>query len=228
MAGAGFKTFTVGEVLTSSDVNTYLMQQAVMAFASSGARGSAIGTATEGMVSYLADTDAVEVYDGSAWVGVAAGGFTASTAITTTDASWTVPTLADPVVRVTVVGGGGAGGEYQNVDGNAGSASSFACSAGTATAAGGLGGDEGTSIGGTGAPHDGLVSGNGGNGGMADPAGDWNRGGDGNGGAITIAYFDMTGVTTANVTVGAGGSKNGGTYNSVGGDGVVIVEYRAG
>jgi len=72
VAGAGFKTFGVGDVLTASDVNTYLMQQAVMNFASSGARGSAIGTAVlaEGMVSYLADTDTVEVYDGSAWVGL--------------------------------------------------------------------------------------------------------------------------------------------------------------
>jgi len=71
VAGAGFQTFGVGDVLTASDVNTYLMQQAVMNFADSGARGSAIGTATEGMVSYLQDTDAVEVYDGSAWTAVA-------------------------------------------------------------------------------------------------------------------------------------------------------------
>ena len=70
MAGAGYKTFTVGEVLTASNVQSYLMDQAVMKFASSGARGSAIGTATEGMLSYLADTDAVEVYDGSAWTSI--------------------------------------------------------------------------------------------------------------------------------------------------------------
>lgn len=74
MAGAGFKTFGVGDVLTASDVNTYLMQQAVMNFASSGARGSAIGTATEGMVTYLQDTDSVEVYDGSGWSAIGAAG----------------------------------------------------------------------------------------------------------------------------------------------------------
>ena len=60
MAGAGFKDFQAGEVLTAVDVDTYLMQQTVMVFASSGARGSAIGTPTEGMFSYLKDTDALE------------------------------------------------------------------------------------------------------------------------------------------------------------------------
>ena len=74
MAGLGFKDFAVGEVLTSADVDGYLMQQAVMVFADSGARGSALGTATgtavplaEGMVSYLEDNNAVEVYDGASW-----------------------------------------------------------------------------------------------------------------------------------------------------------------
>jgi hypothetical protein len=41
----------------------YLMDQSVMNFAGSAARGSAIGTAlSEGMVSYLADTDSLDVY----------------------------------------------------------------------------------------------------------------------------------------------------------------------
>ena len=56
------KTFTAGEVLAAADVNTYLMDQAVMTFAGSAARGSAIGTATEGMVSYLTDTNKIEVF----------------------------------------------------------------------------------------------------------------------------------------------------------------------
>jgi hypothetical protein len=51
----------------------YLQDQAVMNFADDGARGSAIGTAvSEGMVSYLADSDAIEVFDGSDWRKVAA------------------------------------------------------------------------------------------------------------------------------------------------------------
>ena len=69
MAGAGFKTFNTGDVFTASDANTYLMQQTVMVFASAAARTSALGAnVAEGMMSYLKDTDAVEVYNGSAWV----------------------------------------------------------------------------------------------------------------------------------------------------------------
>lgn len=67
MAGAGKKTFASGEVLTASDVNGYLMDQAVMKFADSAARGSAIAAPSEGMVTYLDDTDQLEVYNGSLW-----------------------------------------------------------------------------------------------------------------------------------------------------------------
>jgi hypothetical protein len=68
MAGLGRRTFAPGEVLTASNVMNYLQDQAVMNFAGTAARGSAIGTAvSEGMVSYLADSNDVEVYDGSAW-----------------------------------------------------------------------------------------------------------------------------------------------------------------
>lgn len=78
MAGAGFKDFTAGEVLTSNDVDQFLMQQTIMVFAGTAARGSAIGTAVaEGMFTYLKDTNALEYYDGSSWVafsGGAAGG----------------------------------------------------------------------------------------------------------------------------------------------------------
>lgn len=69
MAGAGFKTFATGEVLTAANVNTYLMQQTVMVFADSSARSTALGASvSEGMLSYLKDTNKVEVYDGSSWV----------------------------------------------------------------------------------------------------------------------------------------------------------------
>ena len=68
MAGAGFKTFAVGEVLTANNVNTYLMQQTVMVFASAAARTSAISSPSEGMVSYLTDSNSLWYYNGSAWV----------------------------------------------------------------------------------------------------------------------------------------------------------------
>ena len=73
MAGAGYKLFNTGDVLTAAQVNTYLNEQTVMVFASSTARTTALsGVLAEGMVSYLQDTNAVEVYNGSAWVGLAA------------------------------------------------------------------------------------------------------------------------------------------------------------
>jgi hypothetical protein len=69
MAGAGYKLFNTGDVLTAAQVNTYLMEQSVMVFADAAARTTALtGVVAEGMLSYLKDTNAVEVYDGSNWV----------------------------------------------------------------------------------------------------------------------------------------------------------------
>lgn len=67
-AGLGFKTFQVGEVLLSSDVNGYLMQ-GVLVFANAAARDAAITSPQEGQCCYLKDTDAVLTYSGAAWVG---------------------------------------------------------------------------------------------------------------------------------------------------------------
>ena len=79
MAGAGSKLFTSGSVLTAAEVNTYLMDQAVMRFADATARTAAFGgvgeaTLAEGMMSYLMDTNSVEVYNGVAWVTISGGG----------------------------------------------------------------------------------------------------------------------------------------------------------
>jgi len=68
MAGLGRKIFTAGDVLTASDVQSYLQDQTVMVFAGTAARSSAIATPTEGMISYQKDTDAIEAYDGTNWV----------------------------------------------------------------------------------------------------------------------------------------------------------------
>jgi hypothetical protein len=65
------KTFVAGEILTAADVNTNLMDQAVMVFDSSAARGSAIPSPIEGMVTYLKDSDTVFSYDGAGWKSVA-------------------------------------------------------------------------------------------------------------------------------------------------------------
>lgn len=82
MAGLGYRDFTVGQVLTSAQVDGYLMQQTVMVFADSSARTTALsGVVAEGMFSYLKDTNSTEYYDGSAWVSVSnPGDITAVTA----------------------------------------------------------------------------------------------------------------------------------------------------
>ena len=94
MAGAGYKLFNTGDVLTAAQVNTYLQEQTVMVFADAAARTTALsGVLAEGMVSYLKDTNAVEKYDGSAWVALAAGdieGVTAGTGLSGGGTSGTV------------------------------------------------------------------------------------------------------------------------------------------
>jgi len=75
MAGAGYKLFQTGDVLTAAQVNTYLNEQTVMVFADAAARTTALTSVlAEGMVSYLQDTNSVEVYDGSAWVSIGSSG----------------------------------------------------------------------------------------------------------------------------------------------------------
>lgn len=59
---SGRKIFTAGEVLTASNLNTFVADQVVFVFAGSAARASGIGTATEGMLSYLEDTNRLEVF----------------------------------------------------------------------------------------------------------------------------------------------------------------------
>jgi hypothetical protein len=69
MAGAGYRNFQTGEVLTATNVNTYLNEQTVMVFADAAARTTALsGVLAEGMVTYLKDTNQIEVYNGSSWV----------------------------------------------------------------------------------------------------------------------------------------------------------------
>jgi hypothetical protein len=80
---SGRKTFVAGEILTASDVNGFLMDQSVMVFDDSTARASAIPTPSEGMVTYLKDTDAVEKFTGSSFVPV--GGLVATKQALKTD-----------------------------------------------------------------------------------------------------------------------------------------------
>jgi hypothetical protein len=72
-AGLGFKTFTTGEVLTSADVNGYLMQ-GVLVFASEAARDAAITSPQEGQFAFTKDNNSLWYYSGAAWVASGATG----------------------------------------------------------------------------------------------------------------------------------------------------------
>jgi hypothetical protein len=82
---AGYRDFQTGEVLTAANVNDFLMEQSVMTFADDAARTTALtDVLREGLLTYNLDTNALERYDGSAWVKVpdeadvdAAGGLVA-------------------------------------------------------------------------------------------------------------------------------------------------------
>jgi hypothetical protein len=66
------KNFLNGYPLPASDINTYLMDQTVMTFASTTARTSAIATPTEGMLTWLEDSNKFSYYTGSAWLDISA------------------------------------------------------------------------------------------------------------------------------------------------------------
>lgn len=76
MAGLGKKTFLSGAVLTAAEVNGYLMDQAVMVFADSSARDTAISSPSAGMFVFLTGTEELQYYSGtaSAWAPFTSGG----------------------------------------------------------------------------------------------------------------------------------------------------------
>jgi hypothetical protein len=62
LAGAGFKVFQNGNVLTASEVNTFMMDQMIMVFADAAARDAAILSPSEGMFAFLKDDDKLTVF----------------------------------------------------------------------------------------------------------------------------------------------------------------------
>jgi hypothetical protein len=107
----GWKDWTVGEVVTEPDFQSYIQNQVVQNYASSAARGSALGTAvSEGMVAYLQDTNALELYTGASWTPVSAGaGISAITAGTGLTGGGTAGTVTVAVnftdVQARITGG---------------------------------------------------------------------------------------------------------------------------
>lgn len=164
--------------------------------------------------------------------------FTAQQTITASNASWPVPALGSPIVKVTVLGGGGGGGCAHLGAGATGGTTTFnAGGAGSVSAAGGTGGKSGFANT-TGTPGMlGTSGGNGATGSMTTGLRYVDRPGNGQSGRDgrqTVAYLNLTGISTVNVTIGLGGaggtgSEGGSTYpnGGLGGRGEVIVEYVA-
>jgi hypothetical protein len=73
-----YKVFSNGNALNASELNTYLMNQSVMVFASTTARDAALTAPTEGMLVWLEDSNKFVYYTGSAWsdlIAAAVGGW---------------------------------------------------------------------------------------------------------------------------------------------------------
>lgn len=71
----GFKTFAIGDVLTASDVNGFLMSQVIIQCTS----GSRPSSPVDGMTIYETDTDRMLTWKNSAWVDTASLGAVSTT-----------------------------------------------------------------------------------------------------------------------------------------------------
>jgi hypothetical protein len=71
MAGAGWRTFSTGAVLTAAQVQTYLQDQVVQVYASTSARTAALGTSVAtGMLSFVTATEGLDLYTHGVWTGI--------------------------------------------------------------------------------------------------------------------------------------------------------------
>ena len=107
MAGLGYKLFVNGNTLSASDLNTYVQQQTVMVFSTTGARTTALSSVlAEGMVSYVTGTG-LQYYTGSAWVNFdhtfsgSSSGSTILAASATASGTLTLPAATDTLVART-------------------------------------------------------------------------------------------------------------------------------
>jgi len=65
-----WKNFQNGYPLYASELNNYLMNQAVVVFASAAERDSVLTSPIEGQVVWLQDTNAFKIYNGTAWTDI--------------------------------------------------------------------------------------------------------------------------------------------------------------
>jgi hypothetical protein len=64
---SGYRTWTPLEVITASNVQSYLQDQTVMVFASGAVRSTAIPVPVEGMLSWVEDSAQYQYYNGASW-----------------------------------------------------------------------------------------------------------------------------------------------------------------
>ena len=216
MAAGGFKEFVAGETLDQDEINDFLMQ-GVLVFAGTAARGSAITAPVEGQFSFLADSDTVQFYDGSAWVDLS--------------------TSFDMEILTIGGGGGAAGSDGQRGSGGGGaggllnetvtakSGDSFTVTVG----AGGNGGSSGNNRGQEGVSSVAILTSIGGGGGIPFPGAAYSKlagacgGGSGSqstsdqpGGHGYIGFDGGEGFSSGDINSRAGGG--GGGMSAVGAD----------
>jgi hypothetical protein len=63
-----YKVFSNGDALTGGELNTFLMNQSVISFATTAARDAALPSPLEGQLIWLEDTNKYVFYDGTTWL----------------------------------------------------------------------------------------------------------------------------------------------------------------
>ena len=84
MAGAGWQSYTTGDLIDATTFQTFIQDQVIQVYADSSARDTALGTNdAEGMFCFLKDTNTLQFYDGSSWVNFIGEGDITGVTITT-------------------------------------------------------------------------------------------------------------------------------------------------
>ena len=97
MAGAGWKSYSTGDLISATEFQTFVQDQVIQVYNNASARDTALGTSdAEGMFCFLKDNSAgsdgsgtseLQFYNGSAWVAFIGDGDITGVTITTSTTS---------------------------------------------------------------------------------------------------------------------------------------------